>query len=216
MKTNDVLQENEMVKLWKELKVNRVEFQFSCGGDSMGDVSIKIYNESWETIDNSDLEDYFEDEVYENVTFYEVSDGYYLGEYGTVTITLNDDESDFVYDKESESEYEESVSETITVELSPEEKKLFDEKIRNIEVASFDHRLTVNYKDDCVFTDDDEVVLESLVERIKVLMDNVMFTEFDGEETDEGKRGFEMTDIYDNTLEINVMGMMYITRNENY
>lgn len=215
MKTTDVLQENEMITLWKEHKVDRVEFQFSCGGDSMGDVSIEIYDNNGETIDVGDLESYFEDEVYENVTFYEASDGHYLGEYGTVTITLNDDETEFVYDKESESEYEESVSETITVELSPEEKKLFDEKIRDIGVGNFDWGVTVNYKDDCVFTDDDEVVLESLVERIKVLMDDVEFTEFDdGEET--GERGFEMTDIYDNTLEINVTGMKYITRNENY
>ena len=42
----------EIVKIWKENNVDRVEFQFSCGGDSMNDTSILIYDKEDNLVSN--------------------------------------------------------------------------------------------------------------------------------------------------------------------
>jgi len=159
----------EIINLWKELKVDYVNFEFSCGGDSMNDTSIQIYDESGEEIENSELSNYFDDEVYNQVTFYEASDGHYQGESGNVVIRLSDDEEEFDYSKSSQSEWTERHNSIALVKLSDEEIKFIKEKILNINGSS--DEVVLNYKQDCILTDDEEVVANDLEKNISEILD---------------------------------------------
>jgi hypothetical protein len=160
----------EIINLWKELKVDYVNFEFSCGGDSMNDTSIQIYDESGKEIENSELSNYFDDEVYKQVTFYEASDGHYQGESGNVGIYLSDDEEDFDYSKSSQSEWTERHSSIALVNLSDEEIKFIKEKILNINGSG--DAVVLNYKQDCILTDDEEVIANDLEKNISDILDD--------------------------------------------
>jgi len=72
------------IKLWKENNIERCVMEFSCGGDSMNETDFTLYDKSGEEVICDELTDYFEDIVYKEVDFYEVSDGHYMGEFGQV------------------------------------------------------------------------------------------------------------------------------------
>ena len=95
----------EFIKLWKELGVDYVNFEFSCGGDSMNETSITIFDDKGSEIDCADIVTYIDDIIYSEVEFYEASDEHYLGESGIVKIRLNEDEEDLDYSKTSQSWY---------------------------------------------------------------------------------------------------------------
>ena len=35
--------EKEIIQLWKELQITHIDFEFSCGGDSMNDTTLNIH-----------------------------------------------------------------------------------------------------------------------------------------------------------------------------
>ena len=150
----------EIIKLWKELGVEQVNFEFSCGGDSMNDTSITIEGKDGSEIDNVELRDYFDDAVYKRVEFYEASDGHYQGEFGNVYITLSDDEDDFDYNKSSKSEWSERVDSEVPVELTDEQMKFIKSKVLNINGDC--DSLNVNYKNDCILSDKEEELVDDL------------------------------------------------------
>jgi hypothetical protein len=150
----------EIIKLWKELGVEQVKFEFSCGGDSMNDTSITIEGKDGSEIDNVELRDYFDDAVYKRVEFYEASDGHYQGEFGNVYITLSDDEEDFDYNKSSQSEWSERVDSEVPVELTDEQMKFIKSKVLNINGDC--DSLNVNYKNDCILSDKEEELVDDL------------------------------------------------------
>lgn len=150
----------EIIKLWKELGVEQVNFEFSCGGDSMNDTSITIEGKDGSEIDNVELRDYFDDAVYKRVEFYEASDGHYQGEFGNVYITLSDDEEDFDYNKSSQSEWSERVDSEVPVELTDEQMKFIKSKVLNINGDC--DSLNVNYKNDCILSDKEEELVDDL------------------------------------------------------
>ena len=85
---------NEIIRIWKECGVHEAEFHSDCGGDSMNETHWVFLDSKGETIDSSSLsvvESQLESDVYDNIQFYEASDGHYLGESGTVNVTLNDE-----------------------------------------------------------------------------------------------------------------------------
>ena len=86
------MEENKIITLWKELGVDYANFEFSCGGDSMNDTSIQIFDDKGSEIDCVEIRDYIDDVIYHKVEFYEASDGHYMGEAGNVEIRLSDDE----------------------------------------------------------------------------------------------------------------------------
>ena len=108
----------EAIKLWKELRITNCTMNFYCGGDSMGDTSFVLSDENGD-VDCQALEDFFDDEVYRHVDFYVNSDGHYQGESGQVEIELNEDEDGFYYSKSSTSEWSETETNIIDIELSP-------------------------------------------------------------------------------------------------
>jgi hypothetical protein len=172
---------NEIIELWKKLDITKGEFIFSCGGDSMNETEFRFWNSKNEEVEDSELENYFESEVYEEVDFYEVSDGHYMGEFGTVIIVLeeDDDEPYFSYDKESQSEYEERLSEVMKYELTDDEVKFITEKVQSI-VGGEDGK-AINYKGDCLLSDEEVELSEKLLDNLWNTAGDYEFENADGE-----------------------------------
>lgn len=178
----------EAIKRWKDLKLENAVFNFSCGGDSMGQTEVCLYSEN-EQIKDTFLEEFFDTEVYNYVEFYEISDGHYLGESGDVHITLNeyDEVAEFEYSKTSTSEYSEMVANTVEIELTEEEKEFFSNYIANIDGDSYGDSATdgmvINYLKDFLLTEEKQNILDSIVEKVTLAPDIVEF-DFDGERED--------------------------------
>jgi hypothetical protein len=172
---------NEIIELWKKLDITKGEFIFSCGGDSMNETEFRFWNSKNEEVEDSELENYFESEVYEEVDFYEVSDGHYMGEFGTVIIVLeeDDDEPYFSYDKESQSEWEERLSEVMKYELTDDEVKFITEKVQSI-VGGEDGQ-AINYKGDCLLSDEEVELSEKLLDNLWNTAGDYEFENADGE-----------------------------------
>lgn len=172
---------NEMIELWKKLDIQRCEMEFSCGGDSMDETDFTFYNSQDKVVDGEELEGYFESEVYNEVEFYEVSDGHYMGEFGQVVITLeeDDDEPYFQYDKNSQSEWEEREVEVMKYDLTDSEVKFLTEKVESI-VGGEDGQ-AINYKTDCVLSDEEEELSEKLLQEISDVADEYEFENASGE-----------------------------------
>ena len=220
------MQTNEIIKLWKELGVGSVVLSFTAGGDSMGEMDWEIRDEKDKPMeDNSELIDYFDSEIFKNVEFYEVSDGQYMGEFGSVTITLEEDEAEedggvFLYDKEAQSEYEEMFGGTMEVELSDAELTLLNEKVDNINGSEWDGE-NINYKEDCVITEEEEKTLKDLIEKIKEKAEVFEIEDAKGEQVDDGM-SFDTGDngdgcnIEEGVLQVYVSSRFYFTEDSDY
>lgn len=155
----------EIIEKWKQAKISQGVFEFSCGGDSMGDTRLYFEDENGEEIeDKYGLESYFENEVYRNVSFYEASDGHYMGESGNVYITLNEEEDYFEYSKNAQSEWSEIKSGEVLVPITDEEFELIDTYVRGMAKSNWDGN-NVDYKKDFILTDEIEKKLEALSEK---------------------------------------------------
>ena len=173
----------EIIKIWEEHKIIQVRFEFYCGGDSMGDTMFHFDTDTDEKLPSevvSQLEAYFDDEVYRNVEFYEASDGHYMGECGNVYIELNEKEDGFYYMTSSESEWNESVDNDIIIKLSDEETKFIKDNVSNIN-GGYDDRTNFNYSRDFIMTDKIEELIKNLSERIDEITENYVPEEYDGE-----------------------------------
>lgn len=164
--------EKDAIEIWKKLNVGYIHFVFSCGGDSMNDTNIEIYDEDGGTIENDNedsnyLCDFIDSVIYSKVDFYVNSDGHYIGEYGKVVISLDldDDEPTFSYSKDATSEWEEWVTTTEDILFSDEEANFIKEHISNIN-GDEGFNTTFNYKKDCLIGEKQEALLESIKEKI--------------------------------------------------
>jgi len=157
----------EIIKIWKTNNVREAILTFDCGGDSMGDTSWEL-DISEGVISETDKEtiiSFFDDEVYRRVDFYVNSDGNYIGENGVVVVKLNDDEDDFEYSKDATSEWSESITNTLTIELTDEEFEFVSSKVDSINGGA-DDITNINYKVDFIITNDLKVLIENLAEKI--------------------------------------------------
>lgn len=192
--SNSVINETitEAVSEWKKLGIDNANMEFSCGGDSMSDYSFTFYTKNKSAVtgrpENIEVESellisFFDLQIFDDVEFYVNSDGHYIGESGNVVITLNDDEDGFVYDKQSQSEWSESYEETIHIRLSNSEVEFIKNKILNINGGQ-DGDATFNYKIDCVITDEEEELIETLGKRLENECETYEFQDVEGEEED--------------------------------
>ena len=170
--------EKEIIQLWKELQITHIDFEFSCGGDSMNDTTLNIHKGD-EIIENTIISTYFENEVYNEVSFYEASDGHYMGEMGNVIIELNDEDEGFTYNKQAQSEFNETMTTDLEIELTDEEIAFVKEFVSNINGGS-DEDTNFNYKKDFIINDKREELIESIGDKVGDVCDN--FTpEFEGD-----------------------------------
>lgn len=166
------MSKNEIIQLWKEKGIEYGTFIFDCGGDSMGDTEFKFSTKNGEELDektNSTLENYFESRIYNEVEFYEVSDGVYHGESGTVEITLNEDEMEFDYIKSSMEEWNETECCNIRVPLTEEQKRVLQTYVKDIIGSNFDwvnNEQTI-FSEDNIIGEEELEMIEELINQIK-------------------------------------------------
>lgn len=190
---------SDVIQSWKDLNIERCEMEFSCGGDSMNDYTFIFYDKENEKVE-TELESYFEDNVFYNVEFYEVSDGHYIGESGVVHITLNDEEDGFDYSKSAYSEWSENHTETTLVLLTPEEIEFVNGKVLNL-VGNQDSN-AINYKADCILNDQEEELSENLLNKLSSHAEDYIFEDVDGEEEDWWS--FETNEIVEDKIQVQV------------
>lgn len=210
---------SDIIVIWKDLKIERCEMEFSCGGDSMNDYSFIFYDNDDNEIEDDNLHDFFDDEVFNKVEFCEASDGHYLGEHGTVYITMNKDGSKFDYDKTSRSEWSENMEDTISIDLTPVEEKFIKEKILNLNGG--DGETNINYKIDCIVTDEEEKISEELLTKIDEACKEHEFKDEEGEpddfyrwSTNNENDEIDEIEIKDNKLYVNVSRSFTLEREE--
>jgi hypothetical protein len=156
----------EAIARWKELNVDRVVLTFNCGGDSMGDMDWEVFGANDQRIEAEGLVSYFDSVIFDKVEFYVNSNGHYIGEAGTVTIELEDEEyHDFIYNKEAYSDYSERHESEILIELTDAEVAYIKEYVRDINGGS-DEFVNFNYSKDFIMTDEMSELEDSISEKI--------------------------------------------------
>jgi hypothetical protein len=176
------MQTNEAIALWKELGITTADMEFSCGGDSMNDYHFTFYNSENQEVQSGELESFFDDDVFKRVEFYVNSDGHYIGESGNVSIELNEDEEnpDFVYNKNAQAEWSESFTDEVGVELTEKEVEFVRSKVLNL-VGSQDGD-AINYKGDCILNNEEEQISDTISQKISDVVMNHEFENAEGEE----------------------------------
>ena len=171
----------ELITLWKKHNIGHVEFDFYCGGDSMGDTTLRIYDKkgkalhediNFERENGSSWGEYkeriltlIEDKIYADVEFYVNSDGHYQGESGMVEMTFNEEESMFDCSKSSESEWSERETNNILLDLTKEEFEFINNYVESIIGGEGDF-VDYNYKKDFIVDDKRQKLIDALTKKI--------------------------------------------------
>jgi len=148
----------QAIALWNEKGIVRAEMEFYCGGDEMGEYSFTYYDAEDELVECKELDVYFDEEVFKRIDFYVNSDGHYMGESGTVHIELDDtdlEDVDFYFSKSAQSEWNESLTNTLSVTLNEEQINYLKEFVSGI-VGGSDESTQFNYSKDFIMTDEHE------------------------------------------------------------
>ena len=211
---------------WKEKKIARAVFEFSCGGDSMNETNLVFKDENDEEVDVSgDLDAHIEGKLWNEVTFYECSDGHYMGEFGEVIIELDEDNFDeptFTFDKQSKSEWEESLFAEVDITLTDEELEFCKSYVMNINGGGDGE--AINYKADLILTEEKEELVKNLIEKIDSEVCNADYQEnIDYEKsdwytftTDDENEGIDELQFNPNgTLKVFASQRFYLIKNEN-
>jgi hypothetical protein len=156
--------EEKIIQLWKELQITHINFEFTCGGDSMNDTTLNIHKGE-EIIENDAISTYFDNEVYNAVEFYVNSDGHYMGEEGNVLIELDADEETFNYMKSAQAEYCERITNEVEVELTDEEIEFVKEFVRDINGGDSEGA-NLNYKKDFIINEKRKELIDSIGEKV--------------------------------------------------
>ena len=170
-----------IIAKWKSLNIKEAIMEFDCGGDSMNDTSWVLKNDKDEEVADTDLVSYLDTEVYKEVQFYENSDGHYIGEFGEVIVTLEDEQ--FFYNKQSKSEWNETHTDNFEFPLTPAERSFIETKVLNLNGGD-NGSSTINYKGDFILTDEEEAIAETLADRIDDFARNCEFKDAVGEAND--------------------------------
>jgi hypothetical protein len=191
MQTDNLKLTPEML-VWKKLGITSCTMEFSCGGDSMNDYSFTFYTNNKSKKKGApavteilcpELLDYFENEVFRNVDFYEASDGHYQGEAGEVLIELDESDEDepmFTYSKSAQSEFTENTNDIEGITLTEDEIKFINDNVININ-GSMDDNARINYKRDFIMTDKDDEIESGLSKKIDDFVSEYEPQDIDGE-----------------------------------
>jgi hypothetical protein len=166
-------EQEKIIQLWKENGVANIDYEFDCGGDNMGETTLNILDKEGELIECKEIEDYFENKIYDNVEFYVNSDGHYMGERGNVYVYLEENEGEpyFDYSKSSMEEYNEREDFDVMIELSDEEIEYVGLYVNNINTGWGDD-MNFNYKTDFIKTDRHEELEKSIDEKLTQFYDD--------------------------------------------
>ena len=207
--------EQEIIQLWNELEITHIDFEFTCGGDSMNDTTLNIHKGD-DIIENETLSSYFDNEVYKRIDFYVNSDGHYMGESGNVLIELNDEGDEFNYMKSAQSEWCERITTDVEVELTDEEIEFVKEFVRDINGGDNENP-NFNYKMDFIINQKRKELIDSIGSKVSEVCDN--FTpeiEGDGEVNDWYSYTTNEDDITDSEVVIKGNKIIVSVSNEYY
>lgn len=168
----------ELIDEWKSNKIASATFHFDCGGDSMNEThwSFTIIGDDGVEKDGgnqSSIAQALENMVYDRVQFYECSDGHYLGENGTVDVTLNDEGDGFDVYKNSMEHWSETLEIEERLDIDPDLGEFIYKNVDTMEsndAWSIDRGqddVIINYKQDCIVTDKESEMLSELSNRLK-------------------------------------------------
>jgi hypothetical protein len=156
--------EEVIIQLWKELGITHIDFEFTCGGDSMNDTTLVIHKGD-EVVENDRISTYFDNEVYNAVEFYVNSDGHYMGESGNVLIEMNDEGDGFYFMKSAQSEWCERMISEVEVELTDEEVQFVKEFVRDLNGGDGE-RINLNYKKDFIINEKRKELINSIGDKV--------------------------------------------------
>jgi hypothetical protein len=161
----------KLIEEWKEKGVDRAEFEFSCGNDSMNDTSLVFFDkEDKEVIMSNESSETLDNDIYKEVEFYVNSDEHYQGEHGTVLVEFDAEENQFAYSKSATEEWSESFTDIIELEITPELHKFCKEYV--LEISGESNYLDIIYAKDFYINSEKSKMLEDIQEIINENMDN--------------------------------------------
>jgi hypothetical protein len=155
--------QEKIIEIWNELQITHINFEFTCGGDSMNDTTLNIHKGD-EVIENETISTYFDHIIYDRVEFYVNSDGHYMGESGNVFIQMNDEGNGFDFSKSAQSEWCERITSDVEVELTDEEIEFVREFVRDINGG--DNDTNINYKKDFIINEKRKELIDSIGEKV--------------------------------------------------
>ena len=146
-------------ELFTSGKVDKIVWNYQAGGDSLNDYSNNFYlNDEEVTVEDIDVSDY----VLDIIDIADTSDGHYLGEFGNVIITLEEDELQVVKDYQTEW----SVSEDEVMYISVSEKQIeILKKIKSFTLSVYEHSLEdIDFTEDLYITDEMSTAIDNIIE----------------------------------------------------
>ncbi len=146
-------------ELFTSGKVDKIVWNYQAGGDSLNDYSNNFYlNDEEVAVEDIDVSDY----VLDIIDIAEASDGHYLGEFGNVIITLEDDELQVVKDYQTEW----SVSEDEVMYISVSEKQIeVLKKIKSFTLSVYEHSIEhIDFTEDLYITDEMSTAIDNIIE----------------------------------------------------
>ena len=172
----------EIIKLWKDLGITEASATYNCGGDAFGDADWSLKGKDGEEIENDELVNLLYDEMFVKLTFFEVSDGYYIGEWGSINVALETDDEEgeiLSWSKEANYDYSEAKNSIFEIEgwRYPSIKDLFLTKINNISEYDF------YTKGDSSLNDDENETINKFRNYVEEKSNDIDFEEgYDGNE----------------------------------
>jgi hypothetical protein len=150
---------SQIKELFTSGKVDKIVWNYQAGGDSINDYSNHFYlNDEEVTIEGIDVSDY----VLDIVEIADASDGHYLGEFGNVIITLQDDELQVV--KDYQTEWNVSEDEVMYVSVSEKQIEVL-KKIKSFTLLVYEHSLEdIDFTEDLYITDEMRTAIDNIVE----------------------------------------------------
>lgn len=194
-------------ELFTSGQIDKIEWTYHAGGDSLNDYEHKYLLNGEEVTPLNPIEP--TDYILDNVDIADASDGHYLGEFGTVHITLED--AELTVSKDYQTEWSESYSEELSLEVSPEASKVFE----NIETLQYELANSslddLDFKKDLFINNKIATIIENTVEEMVSVADE--FTEQLSGEIEE-YRTIHFKDCKDNILEFFLNYSIIETRHE--
>ena len=159
---------NALKELFTSGQIDKIEWTYHAGGDSLNDHEHKYLLNGEEVTPENPIDP--TDYILDNIDIAEASDGHYLGEFGTVHVTLEDAELS-VY-KDYQSEWSEPYTEELSLEVSPEAAKVLE----NIETLRYElcnaDLEELAFKKDLFVNNEIATIIENTVEEAVAVADD--------------------------------------------
>lgn len=173
----------KLEKIFTKHNIVRVIADFDMGGDSGEVYDIEAFDINEQLIPLNDYEvGHIRDSIYTNVEFYEISDGHYNGEYGSVTIEYEKEEGEFLFNKEGKAKYTELERNIIFIKFSEDEINYIKEYLSDFGQSGWNGYIFI-YKKDFIFTEKHQEIEYSIRDKIILFLDSYDYKEeADGQE----------------------------------